>query len=106
MRSPWRPCSALPLSKARPIGKIADALGVENKWTKVKSFEELESAFKDFGPGARGVAFGDRGPGQVGHVFNVVNDHNGRVRFWDGQSMARPEINGQGYKNFLWLRTN
>ncbi|MGC6100551.1 toxin glutamine deamidase domain-containing protein [Enterobacter quasiroggenkampii] len=39
----------------------------------------------DAGSVSRGIVFGSYGPGQPGHVFNVVNQ-NGTVRFLDGQT--------------------
>ncbi len=53
--------------------------------------------------GQRGIVFGNRGPGQVGHVFNVVNQ-NGTVRFLDGQTGKAADLNG--YKKFSLIRTN
>jgi hypothetical protein len=61
--------------------------------------DEIASA----GPGARGIIFGSRGSGEVGHVFNVVNQ-NGTVRFLDGQSGGVAATNG--YTSFQLLRTN
>jgi hypothetical protein len=55
------------------------------------------------GSGARGIVFGYRGNGSVGHVFNVVNQ-NGVVRFLDGQTGGAASLNG--YQSFLLLRTN
>jgi hypothetical protein len=40
----------------------------------------VSDALSAAGPGARGIVFGSRGGGEVGHVFNVVNQ-NGVVRF-------------------------
>jgi filamentous hemagglutinin len=103
-----RPASALPQFDPRgvPISEIPKALGVDSSFARVRSLDEVTSLFEDFGAGSRGVVFGDRGPGQVGHVFNVVVDQGGVVKFWDGQSMTRPVMQGQGYKNFWWLRSN
>ncbi len=103
-----RPASALPQFDPRgiPIREIQHALGVTCDFARVKSVEEVTSLFRQFGPGSRGVVFGDRGVGQVGHVFNVVVDQQGRVKFWDGQSMTRPLMDGQGYKDFWWIRSD
>ena len=54
------------------------------------------------GSGAQGIMFGLRGPGQVGHVFNVVNQ-NGVIRFLDGQT-GKPAVL-DGYVNFRLLKT-
>lgn len=40
--------------------------------------------------------FGDRGRGQVGHVFNVVVDPRGAVKCWDVQSVIRPALRAKG----------
>jgi len=53
--------------------------------------------------GQRGIVFGNRGAGQVGHVFNVVNQE-GNVRFLDGQSGGKASLDG--YTNFSLLKTN
>ena len=55
------------------------------------------------GPGARGIVFGSRGPGEVGHFFNVVNQR-GTVRFLDGQSGRAADLD-DGFVNFHLLRT-
>lgn len=56
------------------------------------------------GSGSRGIVFGSRGPNEVGHVFNVVNQ-NGTVRFLDGQTGTVANLN-RGYKEFFFLPTN
>jgi len=101
------PTSALPQFDPRgvPISEIPKGLGIEGNFTKVKSLDDVISTFGEFGAGSRGVVFGDRGLGQVGHVFNTVVDQRGTVKFWDGQSMSRPTLEGQGYKNFWWIRS-
>jgi len=55
------------------------------------------------GTGARGIVFGSRGSGEVGHVFNAVNQ-NGVVRFLDGQTGRAASL--EGFKDFRLLRTN
>ena len=54
-------------------------------------------------PGQRGIIFGNRGYGEIGHVFNVVNQ-NGTVRFLDGQTGKTANLDG--YKDFSFLPTN
>ncbi|EPF1364651.1 toxin glutamine deamidase domain-containing protein [Pseudomonas aeruginosa] len=49
------------------------------------------------------LVFGSYGPGQPGHVFNVVNQ-NGVVRFLDGQT-GKPANLG-GFKSLQLLRAN
>lgn len=53
--------------------------------------------------GARGIVFGSRGPGETGHMFNVVNQ-NGTVRFLDGQTGKPADLGG--YTSLHLLRTN
>jgi hypothetical protein len=103
-----RPASALPQLDPRgvPISDIPKALGVKGNFVRANSLDDVSSTFESFGAGSRGVVFADRGPGQVGHVFNVVVDQGGAAKFWDGQSMTRPVIEGQGYKSYWWLRSN
>lgn len=54
------------------------------------------------GPGARGIVFGSRGSGEVGHVFNAVNQ-GGTVRFLDGQIGGAASF--EGFTEFFLLRT-
>ena len=67
------------------------------------SVQSMRSDLLEAGNGARGIVYGSRGPGEVGHVFNAVNQ-GGTVRFLDGQS-GGPAILG-GYSSFRLLRTN
>ena len=54
------------------------------------------------GAGARGIVFGQRAGGKVGHVFNVINQQ-GVVRFVDGQTGKEAVV--EGYTGFQLLRT-
>ncbi|WP_122321431.1 toxin glutamine deamidase domain-containing protein [Pseudomonas cichorii] len=54
-------------------------------------------------PASRGIVFGSYGPGQPGHVFNVVNQ-NGTVHYLDGQ--AGKSANMSNFKTLLLLITN
>ena len=53
-------------------------------------------------PGQRGIVYGNRGIGEVGHVFNVANQ-KGVVRYLDGQTGKAAVL--EGYKNFSFLPT-
>lgn len=55
------------------------------------------------GSGSREIVFGSYGPGQPGHVFNVVNQ-NGVVRFLDGQTGKSADLSQ--FKSFQLLRAN
>lgn len=65
--------------------------------------ESVSEVLLAAGPGARGIVFGSRGSGEVGHVFNVANQ-NGVVRFLDGQTGGAASL--EGYQTFQLLRTN
>ena len=67
------------------------------------NFEGITQTMADAGSGARGIVFGSRGEGEVGHVFNVVNQ-NGTIRFLDGQTGRAAET--AGYESFRLLRTD
>ena len=67
------------------------------------SIGSVSDALSAAGPGARGIVFGSRGAGEVGHVFNGVNQ-NGVVRYLDGQIGKAASLDG--YKSFQLLRTN
>lgn len=65
----------------------------------------IEAELLAAGHGARGIVFGARGLGELGHVFNGVNQ-GGTIRFLDGQSGGLATFQGQGYRNLYFLRTN
>ena len=67
------------------------------------SIRDASDALSAAGPGARGIIFGSRGTGEVGHVFNAVNQ-NGVVRFLDGQTGSAASL--EGYASFQLLRTS
>lgn len=67
------------------------------------TIEGVSGTMSEAGHGARGIVFGDRGAGKVGHVFNVVNQ-SGAVRYLDGQSGK--EAVTEGYKAYRLLRTD
>lgn len=55
------------------------------KFKYVSSSDSIMQQMINAGSGSRGIVFGSYGPGQPGHVFNVVNQ-NGVIRFLDGQT--------------------
>jgi filamentous hemagglutinin len=63
----------------------------------------IAADLQNAGSGAQGIEFGSRGPGEVGHVFNVVNQ-NGVIRFLDGQTGKPATLDG--FVNFRFLKTN
>jgi filamentous hemagglutinin len=74
-----------------------------SKFGPITAPENIAQQMASAGSGARGIVFGSYGPGQPGHVFNVVNQ-NGFVRFLDGQTgkLANPS----NFKTLQLLRTN
>lgn len=64
---------------------------------------EIESILEDQGADSRGIIFGSRGAGQVGHVWNAVNQ-GGEIRLPDFQSGMG--ANFEGYKSFWFLLTS
>ncbi|PYD84726.1 hypothetical protein DNF23_52905 [Pseudomonas syringae pv. pisi] len=73
------------------------------KFSGVSSLETITQHMIGGGDGARGIVFGSYGPGQPGHVFNVVNQ-NGAIRYLDGQT-GKP-ANMSNFKTLQLLRTN
>lgn len=69
-----------------------------------RTIADIEKSMERFGPGARGIVVGDRGPDKVGHAFNVVNQR-GTIRFLDGQSGGAADLE-DGFKFFHILFTN
>ena len=67
------------------------------------SSSSIAAELGNAGSGARGIVFDSRGPGEVGHIFNVVNQ-DGVIRFLDGQT-GRPAT-FDGFVNFRLLWTN
>ncbi|AXQ30457.1 hypothetical protein D0B54_18020 [Solimonas sp. K1W22B-7] len=102
-----RPASGLPHfdTKGMSISEIPKAIQGKAGFTKAASLEEITAMFQKMGPGAKGIVFADRGPGIPGHVFNVVVDSRGVVKYRDGQRMGEPLLSGQGYKRFQWIRS-
>jgi RHS repeat-associated protein len=74
-----------------------------NTFGPASTIEGIASQMSDAGDGANGIIFGSRGPGEAGHVFNVVNQQ-GTIRFLDGQTGSTAVTDG--YSSFYLLRTN
>lgn len=98
-----RPASALP---GKPTNISILEKHFDAKFSSIMSKSNIETGMLKAGDGARGIVFGSRGQGQVGHVFNVVNQ-KGVIRFLDGQIGKVVDFSSsQGYKGFHVLRTN
>jgi hypothetical protein len=94
-----RAASALP-SGATQIALLESFFG--GQFTRVSGQSAIEALMLGAGPGARGIVFGSRGAGEVGHVFNAVNQ-GGTIRFLDGQIGGAASF--QGFTEFFFLRT-
>ena len=75
---------------------------MEKKFGADTAIQNIVIEMAQLGHGARGIVFGNRGSGVVGHFFNVTNQH-GSVKFLDGQT-GRPANLNNGYKSFRLLR--
>ncbi|WP_218938879.1 toxin glutamine deamidase domain-containing protein [Pseudomonas sp. ICMP22404] len=97
------PASALPINhtKGVPLSVLEKNFG--GKFGAVTAPETIVQQMVGSGPGARGIVFGSYGPGQPGHVFNVINQ-NGTVRFLDGQTGRSANLSN--FKTLQLLRTN
>ena len=97
------PASALPISSTKgvPLTVLEKQFGA--KFGSVSTPENISQKMASAGDGARGIVFGSYGPGQPGHVFNVVNQ-NGVVRYLDGQTGKSANLSD--FKILQLLRTN
>jgi filamentous hemagglutinin len=95
------PTSALPSTGPVPIPVLERQYGAT--FGAPASSSALATQMENAGNGARGIVFGSRGPGEIGHVFNVVNQ-GGVIRFLDGQTGMPALLDG--FTNFRLLRTN
>jgi hypothetical protein len=95
------PAAALPSSGPVSIRALEQQYG--GRFGAPTTSSGIEQQLLSAGDGARGIVFGSRGPNEVGHVFNVVNQ-NGVVRFLDGQTGQPATFSG--YQSFHLLRTN
>ena len=96
------PASALPVysTKGVPLSVLENQFGANFSGTV--TVENITELMISAGSGARGIVFGSYGPGQVGHVFNVVNQ-NGVIRFLDGQTGTVANL--EHFETFHLLRT-
>jgi len=95
------PASALPSSGPLPLTVLERQYGTT--FGSPTSSSAIATNAQNAGSGAQGIVFGSRGSGEVGYVFNVVNQ-NGVIRFLDGQT-GKPAIL-DGLVNFRFLKTN
>jgi RHS repeat-associated protein len=95
-----RPTTALS-GYATPLSVLEKEYGAT--FGSATNINGVSTVMRDAGYGATGIVYGARAKGQIGHVFNVVNQ-NGAVRFLDGQTGRRASTDG--YNSFRLLRTN
>jgi papain fold toxin 1 (glutamine deamidase) of polymorphic toxin system len=79
---------------AQPISRLEDMFG--GSFQSDSGQSEIESTLRGEGQGSRGIVFGSRGAGAVGHVWNAVNQSE--VIGLDFQSGLGASF--EGYKRF------
>lgn len=87
------------LDGPKPVAFLESYFG--SRFLPVSGRSDIEAVMAAAGDGSRGVVFASKGPGQVGHVFNVVNQ-DGVVRFLDGQPGGTASFDG--YASFYLMR--
>ncbi|WIE49882.1 DUF637 domain-containing protein [Pseudomonas sp. GM17] len=97
------PASALPIKSTDGVSITVLEKQFGTRFVSVSSADNISQKMIDIGSGARGVVYGSYGPGQPGHVFNVVNQ-NGTIRFLDGQTGKAADLSK--FTSFKFLRTN
>jgi filamentous hemagglutinin len=65
---------------------------------------EIGSILSQSGNGAQGIVFGESATGEVGHVWNAINN-NGTINFIDGQIGGSGLGNFSSFQNFQFLMT-
>ena len=59
---------------------VAEHIGQTiNDFNHQPGYDSIVQSLTDLGEGARGIVLLDRGPGMVGHVFDVIHDSTGIV---------------------------
>jgi Papain fold toxin 1, glutamine deamidase len=84
----------------QPISKLEDMYG--GSFQSVSGRSETDSILGKQGPRSRGIVFGSRGTGAVGHIWNAVNQ-GGVIRYPDFQSGMGASF--EGYKSLWFLLT-
>jgi hypothetical protein len=87
------------LDGPKPVNFLETYFG--SHFAPVADRAAIEAAMTAAGDGSRGVVFASRGPGRVGHVFNVINQ-GGVIRFLDGQTGKVASFGG--YRDFFFMR--
>jgi RHS repeat-associated protein len=92
------PASAI-LTAAQPISVLGTG------WAPVSGEMQIGSILSQSGNGARGIVFGESLTGDVGHVWNAVNQ-GGTINFIDGQLGGGGLGNFGSFQNFQFLLTH
>jgi RHS repeat-associated protein len=87
----------------RPISVIEQKFG--GTFEKVSGLMEIGSTLSRSGYGARGIVYGANPSGNVGHVWNAVNQ-GGTIRFLDGQAGGLGVNNFDVFTDFRFLITH
>lgn len=83
------------------MSEVAEVYG-NRGFASYPSLNSISQFMGRAGPGARGIVYGGRVGGEMGHFFNVVNQ-NGSVVFIDGTTGAY--ANPVGFTFFQTMRT-
>jgi hypothetical protein len=67
---------------------------------------EIERILSASGPGPTGIVFGESLTGDVGHVWNAINNGAGGINFLDGQTAGSGLGNFANFRNFQFLQTS
>jgi papain fold toxin 1 (glutamine deamidase) of polymorphic toxin system len=94
------PAMALPSTAPKTLGDLERHFGAS--FAPMASRQEIEDTMRQAGDGSLGIVAGTRGPGRVGHVFNVANQ-GGKINFVDGQIGG--EGSTSGFVRLYLLRT-
>lgn len=85
------------------LSDLATAMGKSpSDWVYVDNAQDLQTMMLEKGPGSRAIVFGSRGPGEVGHYFNVIND-DGTIEILDAQTHQPVDL--KEFHDFSVLQT-
>ena len=93
----------LPYGTASLAGP-ASILELGTNWTAVSGEMEVGSVLSQAGNGSTGIVFGESLTGDVGHVWNAVNN-GGVINFIDAQAGGGGLANFSSFQNFRFLLT-
>ena len=94
-----QPYGPAALSGPQPISNLGTG------WEPVSGPMQIGSILSQSGPGSTGIVFGESLTGDVGHVWNAINNGEGGINFLDGQTGGSGLGNFESFQNFQFLRT-